>query len=201
MAVEVAKSGFGDHSARATGRLGRGGSRSTTSTAFATRRKRSRISESATTTPCPASEVLDYLPSSAMLDDERALSGEWGAFNPALGQGLDGDGAPTRASEIEKHPATPRRSECRRGTITGTRPRPIEDQKVSVQPSVRVVSGVSSWQKGFPPAKRARATARPDVCDGDPNAGWVEPLSGGLVWEIIRWVRGWRLRRGRRRRR
>ena len=58
-AAEVAKSGAGFQTARATGRCGSGAGSGTTSTTFAMRRKRSRMSESATTIPLAGIGVED----------------------------------------------------------------------------------------------------------------------------------------------
>ena len=51
----VRKSGRGSHTARATGRCGRGADGATTSTTLAVSRNRSRMSASETTTPTPGS--------------------------------------------------------------------------------------------------------------------------------------------------
>ena len=55
--ADVWKSGDGRHTARPTGSRGSGSAGGTTSTTFATSRKRSRTSDSATTTPGPGSAL------------------------------------------------------------------------------------------------------------------------------------------------
>ena len=88
--VDVVKSGAGFHTAWPTGSLGMGAGRSTFSTTLATRRKRSRMSDIATTTAGPASAVktrrtgssLPPMPSSAIV--RRAFFDDSAGFTSSM---------------------------------------------------------------------------------------------------------------------